>query len=158
MNEQSKHGHSRRGQMTAEYRLWLTVRQRCFNPKRNGYENYGGRGITVCPRWVASFDAFLGDIGKRPSNHHTLDRIDNDGNYEPSNVRWATRKEQARNRRTTKMVTIDGRTLMQAEWLAVAGISDHTLRRRMAKGIPMEEALFMGDNRYRACIGGRWTK
>lgn len=84
---------------TSEYRAWCGIRQRCFNPANCRYEGYGGRGITVCDRWNQSFLAFFEDMGPRPSPNHSIDRIDNDGNYEPSNCRWATRSQQQRNKR-----------------------------------------------------------
>lgn len=94
--------------------------------------NYGGRGITVCERWL-SYEAFLADVGERPTAKHTLDRYpNNDGHYEPGNVRWATRKEQARNRRSARMVTIDGETRSAIEWAETAGIDPSRILGRLA--------------------------
>jgi hypothetical protein len=80
------------------HRIWITMIQRCTNPKVSAYHRYGGRGIKVCQRWRESFDAFAADMGQRPSLNHSVDRINNDGNYEPDNCRWATPKQQAANR------------------------------------------------------------
>lgn len=84
---------------TREYKIWSDMRQRCQNPNRNDYARYGGRGIVVCDRWNNSFMAFYEDMGIRPSNKHSIDRIDCDGDYEPSNCRWATTTQQSRNRK-----------------------------------------------------------
>ncbi len=88
------------GSFSAEYGAWKGMKRRCYNPKQNWYSLYGGRGIRVCPEWLNDFAQFFADMGVRPSTAHSLDRIDPDGNYEPSNCRWAAKDVQSRNRRT----------------------------------------------------------
>lgn len=123
------------------YQTWLGMKQRCSNPNHKDYHRYGGRGISVCPRWEKDFAAFLSDVGERPSSKHSLDRIDRDGNYEPGNVRWATPTEQARNKAACIILSIDGETKPLAQWAEELNIPHRTLVSRHAKGWTDERIL-----------------
>lgn len=116
------------------------MRRRCESPTESGFAHYGGRGITVDPRW-ASFAAFLEDMGPRPSPLYTIERVDNDGPYAPENCRWADRTEQANNRRSSRIVSHAGESLTLAEWSRRTGIKWHTLWQRLANGWSVEKAL-----------------
>jgi hypothetical protein len=124
-----------------EYRVWSRLRARCNNPKNIGYQNYGGRGISVCPQWN-SFEVFLADMGRRPMGH-SIDRINNDGNYEPANCRWATTAEQNRNRRDTLIVEFRGERMKLVEAYAMVGSSVpyKLVENRVEKGWGIERAL-----------------
>lgn len=124
----------------AEYSTWLQMRGRCSNPKATHFARYGGRGIRVCERW-AEFEAFLADMGPRPSASHSIDRIDNDGNYEPGNCRWATDCEQANNQSRNVRVTIEGVTKTVAEWAATSPVSAAAIYRRIVVGWAPERAV-----------------
>lgn len=125
---------------SAYYRTWSCMIQRCTNRANPKWKLYGGRGITVCERW-ASFENFLADMGPRPSTKHTIDRKDNDGNYEPSNCRWATQSEQQNNKRNNFRVTWQGRTQTVTEWGRELGFSNLALSQRLRAGWTVERAL-----------------
>lgn len=126
--------------MTPTYAAWASMKSRCNNPNHTSYKRYGARGIRVCERWN-EFEAFLNDVGERPSPKHSLDRIDNDGNYEPCNVRWATSLEQNRNTRSNRRIEIRGETKSLSEWLAFFGRSRKTFYQRIERGMTEQEAL-----------------
>lgn len=123
------------------YQVWTSLVKRCCNPKTSNFADYGGRGITVCDRWRNSFEAFLEDMGPRPSPKHSIDRIDNDGNYEPGNCRWATWTVQARNRRGGRLVEIDGEVLPLKEAAERHGVPYHRVHRRIQNGWALTDAL-----------------
>ncbi len=138
VHNRTTHGMSR----TSEHRAWLRIKSRCYNPNFAGYKNYGGRGITMCDRWLNSFENFYEDMGDKPSEDLSLDRIDNDGNYEPENCRWATSKQQNRNQSQSVFLTINGETKHVAEWCEISGIKHSVCKNRLWKGWSPEDAVF----------------
>lgn len=132
--------HGLSGTMT--YRAWKAMKRRCYNKEQAAYPRYGGRGIIVCDRWLNSFGNFLSDMGERLPGT-TLDRINNNGNYEPSNCRWATPKQQARNMRRNVCVTAFGETKTISEWSddERCAVTYGALRSRLASGVSSEEAI-----------------
>jgi hypothetical protein len=141
--KRTKHGYNRRGKVAPEYFVWREMKSRCENSWHRYFHNYGGRGISLCERWAA-FEAFIEDMGERPSRVHTLERVDNDKGYSPENCKWATRREQAQNTRRNRMITIDGETLCLAEWARRSTVSWATIRSRLENGIEPKQAVF-GD-------------
>lgn len=123
------------------YRTWCNIIQRCENPANPGYADYGGRGIKICARWRNDFVAFMEDMGPRPSPAHTVDRRNNDGNYEPANCRWADRKTQSRNRRGRHYVTIKGETMPLSAAVERFGGNYGTIKWRLRIGQSVEEAF-----------------
>lgn len=128
---------------SAEYKIWTDIKTRCFNKNRKDYGRYGGRGITMHAEWVRSFEAFYRDLGPRPSPEHSVDRYpNNDGNYEPGNVRWATRSEQARNKRNNCSLTINGTTKLIIEWAEESGTDFLVIWKRIKRGWSPERSVF----------------
>ena len=124
------HGYSR----SKVYRAWQNSRDRCLNPNNPAFHNYGARGISMDPAWAGSFLAFLRAVGEPPTPAHTLERLDNSRGYEPGNVQWATRREQANNQRKNRLVTAGGRTMTLAAWAREIGMAPSALHYRMTQG------------------------
>lgn len=136
-----EHG-GRVGKGTKEWFAWARMIARCKYPCVERYARYGGRGIKVCEQWAESFPQFLQDVGEAPSPEHQLDRIDNDGNYEPGNVRWATRSENVRNSSKARYLELDGVRKTIGDWAAELGINRQTIQMRLdSYGWPVEKAL-----------------
>lgn len=124
-----------------EYRCWSHIKKRCLNQNDAGWQNYGGRGITICKEWENDFQSFYAYIGPRPHSKASVDRIDNERGYEPGNVRWATRTEQARNTRLNRLITLNGKTQCLSDWAEQLGVNYQTLHSRFARGWSAEKAL-----------------
>lgn len=141
----TKHGHTAGGnKWSLTYTSYCSMKQRCYYAASNRYYLYGGRGITVCDRWLDpenGFLNFLADMGSRPSQKHSIDRIDVNGNYCPENCRWATLGEQAINKSSNLRITYNGKTQCLAEWSREVGISRDTISGRLNNGWSEEEAL-----------------
>ena len=137
-NRFRKHGMDR----TPEHMAWMAMNRRVRNKNQKYYHLYGGRGISICERWSGEcgFSNFLADMGKKPSQSHSLDRINVNGNYEPSNCRWATSAEQARNKRTNRTLSANGKTMCIADWADHLGLHRSTIEKRL-KRMAAEKAL-----------------
>jgi len=140
-NPSYKHGLAKRGARSNIYRRWQHMVQRCHNPNDADYPEYGARGITVCEEWRNDFLTFLEDMGV-PAKNMSLERNDNHGHYNKANCRWASPREQANNRRSTKMLTIQGKTLALSYWCELAGIGQKTVLYRLKQGMEHEAAVF----------------
>lgn len=132
-----RHGHS----STPEYTAWTDMLARCGHGSGAGHKDYAGRGIKVCERWRASFLDFLADMGPRPGRGYSIDREDNDGDYEPGNCRWATRTAQVRNTRVVRQIEYQGRIWVFNDLAEAHGIKPATLNARLKKGMSLDDAL-----------------
>lgn len=141
------HGQGHPKARTSEYRTWEGLQQRCCNPSYHSFANYGGRGITVCDRWrngeggIGPFECFIADMGMKPSALHSIDRVDVDGHYSPENCRWATPKQQSRNRRDCHYVECAGRRMALIEACEVSGVKYTLVQQRIARGETFSEAI-----------------
>ena len=130
---------------TPTFNVWSNMKERCLNSNHKSYHRYGGRGISICSRWLESFQNFLDDMGEMPEGM-SIDRIDVNGNYEPSNCRWATYEEQANNRENNRLIEYDGKRQTIAMWARELGMSRQALRHRLEAGWTIEEAMTMKLN------------
>ena len=132
------HGESHK---TKEWKAWNSMHRRCRYPSEKSYPRYGGRGIIVCERW-GEYVNFLADVGRSPTAEHQIDRIDNDGNYSPDNVKWSTRSEQIRNSTKARYLEYDGKRMTIGDWSKHLGINRQTLQMRLDKyGYTVAQAL-----------------
>lgn len=136
----TKHGGTSRRGPSPEYTAWMNMRQRCSKVGHKAYKHYGGRGIKVCLRWK-KFESFLEDMGHRPSQFHSLHRIENDRGYSPGNVKWSVSKIQQNARRNNHRLSFNGRVQTIAQWSVELGIEAHTLLCRVNRGWTTERAL-----------------
>ncbi len=142
------HSNTKRGTSTTEYRSWSSMKDRCLNPKKETYHHYGGRGIKICDRWLNSFENFLEDMGKKPSPKHSLDRYPNkDGNYEKSNCRWATQKEQMGNLRTNVWIEYNGEKMIAKDFAAKVNIDARRIYENLKKGMSLDFIINKYKNR-----------
>lgn len=141
-NSRRQHGESVCGKVSAEYRAWSAMKIRCYRASGSDVKHYQKRVIKVCDRWLSSFQNFLDDMGRRPSPRHSIDRYpDRGGDYEPGNCRWATAKEQSRNRDGLHPITFNGETKLLCEWADFTGFSSAVISKRLAHGWSVEKAL-----------------
>jgi hypothetical protein len=133
----TKHGK----RYTAVYSSWKSMKERCLNPKHPAYHRYGGRGITVDPRWLESFENFLADMGEPPAEGYSIERNDNNVGYNKDNCVWKDRVSQANNRRNNTLIEWDGRTQTLAEWSRETGFSRDAIKKRLDRGWSVAESL-----------------
>ena len=139
---QVKHGETRAWEKPSpEWQTWTYMRSRCNSPSNAQYPRYGGRGIKVCARWEESYNNFLEDIGRKPTPTHSIERIDVNGNYEPGNCKWATPREQARNRSNNVKLELNGVWLCARDWAEKIGVKEGTICKRIKAGWSVERTL-----------------
>ena len=135
------HGQSKKGKKTPEYVAWCSMKSRCYSKTNGSYDNYGGRGVKVCDRWLSSFENFFEDMGLKPGDEYSLDRYPNNdtGDYEPGNCRWGTDEQQARNKRSNLCFEYDGKKMILADWAKYLGVKFNTIRNHVDKNRPFKD-------------------
>lgn len=137
-----KHGESPKMRQSAEYKTWLGIKSRCYSQSTDGWKRYGAKGVTVCERWLYSFENFLSDMGRRPEINYTIERRDNSKGYSPENCKWATPVEQANNKTSNHFLEFQGQRMTIAQWEAKLGINRKTIKTRLTQlGWSTSEAL-----------------
>jgi hypothetical protein len=137
----AQHGFASHVNPSRTYRIWMGMKTRCTNPNSDQWQNYGGRGVKVCDRWLHSFECFLEDMGEPPSTRHSIERIDVDGNYEPDNCTWIPLEDQQYNRRNSLRLEFQGKTQALALWAKELGLDVHLLQNRLKLGWTVERAF-----------------
>lgn len=136
------HGHAHQGRHTREYRTWASMKSRCYDPTDTAYTRYGAVGIAVCDRWRNSFESFLADMGEKPLGDFSIDRFpDGAGDYAPENCRWATRKQQNRNRKSNHLIELNGERVTVVEACETLNLDYDIVRTRLNKGFSWERAI-----------------
>lgn len=144
--QMTTHGYSKLGMK--EYKAWSSMKERCLNPNNKRFHSYGGRGIKICERWLNSFPDFFQDMGNAPIGFQ-LERKDNQGNYEPENCKWASRVEQANNKRNNRLITFMGKTQTVAEWSRETGLGFGIIHQRIARKCPIDRLFAPVSERYK---------
>lgn len=147
---QTKHGASRVGNRTSEYNTWLSMKSRCYDINHESYQDYGGRGVIVCEQWKDSFEVFLADMGLKPSSRHSIDRINVNGNYDPSNCRWATKKQQADNTRRNRWFEYNGEKMIMQDWADRFGVHYSNIHIMIKRGKTFEQVVGYYQNKKTA--------
>lgn len=141
-----RHGNAPNTGRSPEYRAWESIKQRCLNPKCRSYKNWGARGIKVFPSWIHSFTKFLSHVGRRPTKSHSIHRMDNDGHYEPGNLKWATGSEQSQGRRTTVWLSVDGEKMSMKSAAQKLGVDKSAMGHFIRKKKQQEILSFIYHN------------
>jgi hypothetical protein len=138
-----RHGHKSGSRPSPEYTSWIGMKARCNNPKHPKFPSYGGRGICVDEEWNSDFTAFLRDMGLKPTPHHSIERINNDGPYSKENCCWALPRAQANNTRSNRVLSLHGETRSLSEWARLYGLPTARVRMRLNRGLDIARSLGM---------------